>query len=123
MNPRRTFTPTSTGREGEGIPSETQEKERAFRLNLTIQDKSEFEGLHVAIALADEEGKSTPVLAVIAGGVPASDEGAGLVADMLRDAADAIDEHLGKERPHTDTAAMPVVKRPRFNPRPMGAQR
>lgn len=98
-------------------------EEREFRLSLTIQDDPAFDGLHVAIALASEEGKDTPLLAVIAGGVPASQEGAGLIADMLRDAADAIDDHLGKERPHTHTDSMPVIKRPTFNPQPRGPRR
>jgi hypothetical protein len=105
--------------------------ERRFRLGLTIQDNPEFDGLHAAIALVHEEGKDTPLLNIMAGGVPANNEGAGMLADALRDAAEAIDEYLGREREHTMTDTLPTIKvptsdepepkpRPRFNPRPAG---
>lgn len=97
-------------------------EDREFRLALSIQDDQDIPGLHALLVLMAEEGKDTPVLVVQAGGVDASAQGAGMLADMLRDAADAIDDHLGKERPHTDTAAMPVVTRPKFNPRPAGTR-
>lgn len=98
--------------------------ERRFRLGLTIQDNPEFDGLHAAIALVHEDSRDTPLLNIMAGGVPPTNEGAAMLADALRDAADAIDEYLGGDRAHTDTATMPTVqpKRPRFNPRPAGPQ-
>src|SRR5690349_6515119 len=95
--------------------------ERRFRLGLTIQDNPEFDGLHAAIALVHEPDKDTPLLNIMAGGVPATDEGAAQLADALRDAAEAIDEYLQRPREHTDTATLPTVKpRPRFNPRAAG---
>lgn len=92
--------------------------ERRFRLAFTIMDNPEFTGVHALIALIAEEGNPVPQLAIQAGGVEPSDKGAAMIADMLRDAAEAIDEYVGKERVHTDTASLPTVKpRPRFNPR------
>jgi hypothetical protein len=93
-------------------------EERRFRLAFTIMENPEFDGVHALIALLAEEGNPVPQLAIQAGGVEPSDAGAAMIADMLRDAAEAIDEYVGKERVHTDTAALPTVKpRPRFNPR------
>lgn len=101
-------------------------KVRRFRLALTIQDNPEVEGAHALLALAEEPGKDTPVLAIQAGGFTADAEGAALLANMLRDAAEAIDSHLSEGEIHhaeqTPTSALPVVKRPRFNPRPMGGK-
>lgn len=100
--------------------------EREFRLSLTIQEDAAFTGAHATLALmstAEEDGQDTPMLAIMAGGFSKDAEGAGELADMLRDAADAIDDHLGRPRPHHDTATLPVLQtRPRFNPRPRGAQ-
>jgi hypothetical protein len=101
-------------------------QDRRFRLGLTIQDNPEFEGLHAAIALVTESTHDTPLLNIMAGGVPPDNEGAAMLADALRDAADAIDEYLGRERVHTATDTMPAIKvpeppkRPMFNPRKAG---
>ena len=108
----------------------TQPEERRFRLALAIEPYKPGVGAHAQLVLVDEDEHDSPLLAIQAGGVPESDEGAGIIADMLRDAADAIDEYLGKERPHTDTSALPTVhmntptppKRPRFNPQPRGSK-
>lgn len=99
------------------------EDNRRFRLALTIKDDPEIEGAHAVLALAEEEGKRTPVLAIQAGGFTPDAEGAHLLAQMLRDAADAIDSHLTEGQTHAvplDTSDLPTVKRPRFNPRPVG---
>lgn len=109
--------------------------ERAFRLGLTIQDDADIDGAHAAIALAAEEGKDTPILYIQAGGFPATDAGARMLAGMLEDAAEAIYEKVGRPEVHTDTAALhaihvhtgpvPTVERkrtPRFNPQPRGKQ-
>lgn len=99
---------------------------RLFRLSLTIKDDEEFKGAHAVLALVHEEGNPVPMLAVQAGGFPADNEGAGELADMLRDAASAIDEHLNRPRERTDTASLPTTavppqpRRPRFNPKPRG---
>jgi hypothetical protein len=95
---------------------------RRFKLDLTIPEEMELSGAHAMIALLEAED-GVPVIKVVAGGFPATDEGAGELSDMLRDTADAIDEHLGKPRPHLDTADMRQVHiRPRFNPQPRGPQ-
>jgi len=84
--------------------------DRQFRLSLTIAEDDGFEGTHAVIALvADEKTPGIPVLRIQAGGVPRSDEGAGELADMLRDAADAIDDHLSKTREHTRTDTLPIL--------------
>lgn len=105
----------------------TEDGQRGFRLQFTILDEHEqiADGLHAAIALVADSEHDTPALMIQAGGVPASEEGAGIIADMLRDAADAIDEHLGRERKHVDTASMPTLKPKRrpFNPQPAGGKR
>lgn len=115
--------------------------ERRFRLSLTIADEAEFDGVYASLALVtDPTNPDVPVLMVSAGGVDASGEGAGIVADMLRDAASAISSHLAQGRVSVDTAdqsaiAAPVTQigtlidpskpkpkpRPRFNPKPRGA--
>ena len=115
---------------------------RGFRLSLTIADVSEFDGVYASLALvADDANPDVPILMVSAGGVGASDEGAGIVADMLRDAATAIGDHLAQGRVPVDTAAQATVSapvtqvstridprvvppkptpKPRFNPKPRG---
>lgn len=97
--------------------------ERKFRLGLTIKDNPAIEGAHALLVLADEDGKDTPILVIEAGGVPASNEGAALIAGMFEDAAGAIREYLGEAAPEpsTDTAELPKV-RPHFNPRPRGTR-
>ena len=102
------------------------EHERRFRLAMTIQDNAEMEGAHAILALTEEEGKATPVLAIQAGGFTPDAAGALLLANMLSDASQAIMDNLteGSVGVHVvdvpDTASLPVVKRPRFNPRPVG---
>ena len=88
----------------------TESADRQFRLSLTIAEDDGFEGTHAVIALvADEKTPGVPVLRIQAGGVPRRDEGAGELADMLRDAADAIDDHLSKTRGHTRTDTLPIL--------------
>lgn len=103
------------------------QEDRRFKLALTIKDPEHVDmpGAHAVIALLDDDG--VPTLVVEAGGFPANVAGAGELSDMLRDAADAIDDHLGRPRVHTDTANLPSIhpeepKRPRFNPQPRGAK-
>lgn len=93
-------------------------EDRRFRLGLTIKDEPN-EAVSVALVLGEDDNGEA-VLGCVASGFPADDAGAGMLADMLRDAADAIDEHLGQNREHTPTEAIPVQKRPRFNPQPRG---
>ena len=95
---------------------------RQFKLSLTIKEHSGLPGAHAALALVSDDDTGVPVLAIEAGGFSPDAEGAGELADMLRDAADAIDDHLKRPREHTDTATLPVVKvkRPTFNPQPRG---
>ena len=93
--------------------------ERRFRIALTIKDNPTFSGAHAVLALGEEDDKDTPVLVIEAGGFVPDATGAAMLADMLRDAADAIDDHVGKEREHVDTASLPV-HRPKFNPKPTG---
>ena len=101
-------------------------KDRGFKLALTIKDNPDFDGAHAVMALGLDDN-DTPILAIEAGGFPPTAEGAAELADMLRDTADAIDDHLARPRPHHDTASLPTInperpKRPRFNPKPRGAQ-
>ena len=99
---------------------------RQFKLSLTIKDDTEFEGAHAVLALIAGDD-DIPTLGIEAGGFPCDNEGAAELSDMLRDAADAIDDHLNRPRPHYDTASLPQIhlppeppKRPRFNPQPRG---
>lgn len=92
------------------------ETPRKFMLQLTIRESEPGDPVQVALMLGEDE-KEQAVLAVVAGGFAADDTGAGMLSDMLRDTADAIDEHLGRERQRTETADIPAV-RPRFNPQP-----
>jgi hypothetical protein len=115
FNPRGSQGPVSTAREG--VPPE-----RKFRLALTIKDNPAIEGAHALLVLAKEDGKSTPVLVIEAGGVEATHEGAAKLAGMFSDAAGAIEEYLVSEgvMPVSHhTQELPVV-RPRFNPKPAG---
>jgi len=94
-----------------------------------------FDGVHAAIALVKDPTHPSPLLSIIAGGVPADDTGAAMIVDMLRDAASAIEEYLSQDRVHTDTSELPTIavpmpvppaepapeqRRPRFNPQPRG---
>lgn len=101
--------------------NEPSNSERRFKLDLTIPDDSELSGTHCMIALMRDED-DTPIVKVVAGGFAPNDTGAGELADMLRDVAGAIDDHLGVDRAHTNTdeLRMPSVRRPRFNPQPRG---
>lgn len=101
--------------------NQKRETGRVFKLALTIKDATD-EPVQVAIVLG-EDTEGVAMLGVVATGFAPDEEGAGMLADMLRDSANAIDEHLGKDREHTATDAIPVVKRPRFNPQPMGAKK
>lgn len=94
--------------------------DREFRLALTIKDEPSSP-VQIAIVLGEDE-TGTALVGVVASGFAPDDTGAGMLADMLQDVADAINEHVGKERQHTPTEAIPVVKRPQFNPRPVGKQ-
>lgn len=105
---------------------------RRFKLSLTLKDDAMFSGAHAVLALMKDSHDEAPLLVVEAGGFPPNEEGAGELSDMLRDAADAIDDHLKRPRPHTDTATLPILEpnepehvvapRPRFNPQPRGGQ-
>lgn len=95
-------------------------EDRKFRLGLTIKDEPS-EAVTVAIVLGEDQD-GVAMLGVIASGFTADDAGAGMLADMLHDAADAIDDHLKRDRGHTPTESIPVVKRPRFNPQPRGGK-
>lgn len=92
--------------------------DRKFRLGLTIKDEPN-EPVQVALVLGEDQ-EGVALLGIVAAGFTADDEGAGMLADMLQDAADAINEHLKRDRGHTPTESIPVVRRPRFNPQPRG---
>lgn len=109
--------------------------ERQFRLALQIKElDANIPGAHVVMALADEPDRSTPLLAIEAGGFPSNDVGAAMLADMFEDAASAIREYLSDAAVatarDTDTSALPTVAvespivppRPKFNPRPIGGR-
>lgn len=121
----------------------TTMEQREFTLSLTMSDAETdaFPGAHAMMAVLGEPGE-VPQLAIQAGGFPSNADGAGMLADMLRDAADAIDDHLQRPRNHGNVEDLPTVpvpvsgvfavgkgspdlrkpQRPRFNPKPRGSK-
>lgn len=102
-------------------------EKREFKLALTIaeDDKTGVPGAHAVLALMGSTEDGIPILGIEAGGFSADAEGAAELSDMLRDAADAIDDHLKRDRPHHNVAEMAATPmkqpvRPRFNPQPRG---